>query len=451
MTDRSLHVLIIGASLGGACLAHGLKRAGLGVTVYERKQGTNGGSFGSRVSIGPDGSRALRYALPPDLYETFIATCAEPPRHLTVYSEKLNELFSESLTMASHEGRDSVACLRSASPVTLRQLLLTGIEDVVHFGKEFTRYERRSDGMITAFFADGTSAVGDVLVGADGWQSRVRCQYLPHSEVQDYGLVATTGQVPLYQAASLLPYEKMLSGISVVCNRRGPSFIVQPMEFKWDHQGNLKHNVNGVSAALIAAWPGVLHNTIGDHLAWGFMTSCRVLEPELHADRGNKLIDAVAGAAKRWHPALRALIQLTDPATATVTRVLVSRPLDPWQATGVTLVGNAGYARIPDGAVGVTAALRGAATLCRLLAEAMTKRHPVVAAIHEYETQILRPGFAAGGVYSRCLNRKARAQAKIIGSVLATGTLTRLHAANWVPRWRRHLAGEFGWVQGDAQ
>src|SRR5258708_607594 len=358
MPDQSPHVLIIGASLGGTCLAHGLKRVGLRVTVYEREQGKRSSFFGSRVSIGPDGSRALRYALPPDLYETFIAMCAEPPRHLTVYSEELDELFSDSLLMAGHEDANSVVRLRSASPMALRQLLLTGIEDIVKFGKEFIRYERRPDGRITAFFADGTAAVGDVLVGADGWQSRVRRQYLPHSAIQDYGLVATTGQVPLCQAASLLPREKMLHGISFIYSRRGSSFIAQSMEFKWDREGNLKDNVNSVAAALITTLPGTLHDATGDHLTWGFMTASRELHPQLTAHRGSELVDAVAGAAKRWHPAWQALIKLTDPATAKATRALVSRPLSPWEATEVTLIGGAGYVRIPDPGVGVTAALR---------------------------------------------------------------------------------------------
>ena len=48
--------------------------------------------------------------------------------------------------------------------MTLRQVLLTGLEDVVHFDKTFTRYEQRDDGTVTAHFADGTSATGDLLV-----------------------------------------------------------------------------------------------------------------------------------------------------------------------------------------------------------------------------------------------------------------------------------------------
>ncbi len=223
------------------------------------------------------------------------------------------------------------------------------------------------------------------------------------------------------------------------------------MEFKWDREGNPKDNVNSLAAALITTWPGMLYDSIGDHLTWGLMTASRVLDPELIAHRGSELVDAVANAAKRWHPALQALIKLTDPATAAATPTLVSRPLSQWEATEVTLIGGASYVRIPDPGVGVTAALRGAATLCRLLAEAATERRPVVAAIREYETQILQSGFATSRAYSRCLNRKARMNGGVMGPVLAVGTLTRLRAANRIPGLRRRIAGEFSWLQGGTQ
>jgi hypothetical protein len=64
---------------------------------------------GNRVGIDADGKRALR---------------AKPPE----------------------EDRDE-----SVSRMTLRQVLLTGVEDVVHFDKDFSRFEQHPDGRVTAW------------------------------------------------------------------------------------------------------------------------------------------------------------------------------------------------------------------------------------------------------------------------------------------------------------
>lgn len=65
MKTNSLQVIIIGAGTGGLCLAHGLKRAGIGVRVYERDRTRRDGLHGYRVGISPAGSQALKSCLPP--------------------------------------------------------------------------------------------------------------------------------------------------------------------------------------------------------------------------------------------------------------------------------------------------------------------------------------------------------------------------------------------------
>jgi 2-polyprenyl-6-methoxyphenol hydroxylase-like FAD-dependent oxidoreductase len=81
------------------------------------------------------------------------------------------------LALAHALGRAGVSCAVYEAQPSCTDCL----EDQVHFGKEFTRYDQQTDGTVTALFADGSSASGQVLVAADGAHSPVRAQYLPQA------------------------------------------------------------------------------------------------------------------------------------------------------------------------------------------------------------------------------------------------------------------------------
>ena len=80
MTTTSPRVLVIGAGTGGLALAHELVRQESTCASSNVTQCATEGLHGYRVGIDPDGSRALHALLPPDLYDTFVATCARAPR-----------------------------------------------------------------------------------------------------------------------------------------------------------------------------------------------------------------------------------------------------------------------------------------------------------------------------------------------------------------------------------
>ena len=97
------------------------------------------------------GARDSRSWAPPlhtslqDLYEIYFATRA--PR----YTNKLSEQLSEVRLLEERPNTDPVNSEKSISRMTLRQVLFTGLEDVVHFGTTFKRYEQDPDG--TGLFA----------------------------------------------------------------------------------------------------------------------------------------------------------------------------------------------------------------------------------------------------------------------------------------------------------
>ncbi len=175
MNGRAFHVIIAGGGLGGLCLAQGLKKAGVSVAVYERDRTRTDRLQGYRIHIDPRGSRALYQCLPGDLFETFDSTGGVATRAFNIVSHRLDELLHIDLT--KFPVTDLIARHRSVSRMTLRQVLLAGLDDVVHFDKRFNRYEETPDGRVVAHFDDGSSAIGDILVGADGGNSRVRASF----------------------------------------------------------------------------------------------------------------------------------------------------------------------------------------------------------------------------------------------------------------------------------
>jgi hypothetical protein len=266
MSASSLRVIIVGAGTGGLCLAQGLKRAGIDVAVYERDRTRRDGLQGYRVGIDPDGSRALHACLPPELFETFVATCARPPRYFSMLTEQLAEV----LCLEERRPTDPIDSEKPVSRMTLRQVLLTGVEDVVSFDRAFTHYEHRPDGRVTAFFEDGSSATGDVLVAADGSNSRVRRQYLPHTALVDSGLLGITAKVPLTEGTERLLPDKVFHGVSMVFAPKGYSCILHVMEFPWDTDGRVKDGIGGSDADLLETWPGLLYDNTRDYIMWGF-------------------------------------------------------------------------------------------------------------------------------------------------------------------------------------
>jgi 2-polyprenyl-6-methoxyphenol hydroxylase-like FAD-dependent oxidoreductase len=69
-----LRVAIVGAGIGGLCLAQGLHRAGVDVTVHERRHARDDWLQGYRIHVNPHGSRALRDCLPPQRWAAFLGT-----------------------------------------------------------------------------------------------------------------------------------------------------------------------------------------------------------------------------------------------------------------------------------------------------------------------------------------------------------------------------------------
>jgi cation diffusion facilitator CzcD-associated flavoprotein CzcO len=75
---RGPRVAVVGAGLGGLCLAQGLVRAGIDVQIYERDAAFGTRRQGYRLHVDSRAGLSLEKCLPPELFRLFLATTGRP-------------------------------------------------------------------------------------------------------------------------------------------------------------------------------------------------------------------------------------------------------------------------------------------------------------------------------------------------------------------------------------
>jgi 2-polyprenyl-6-methoxyphenol hydroxylase-like FAD-dependent oxidoreductase len=437
MEKKALHVIIVGAGTGGLCLAHGLKRAGISVAVYERDRTRKDGLQGYRVGISPAGSYALSQCLSPQLYDLFVATCARPPQYFNMLTEQMSEL----LSMERFSGDDDVNSEKSVSRMTLRQVLLTGLEDVVSFDKKFSHYEHYSDGRVIVSFEDRTQAICDVLVGADGAGSRLRRQRLPQARMEETGILSIGGKLPITPESKALISDKVFNGVSLVMAPKGYGAIIHVMEFKWDRAG-VKSNVGGNDADLISQWPGMLYDNTRDYIMWGVWGARQNLPADPTRLSVEEQLDVAREMVEDWHPNMRRLIDLTDLSTVFSVNIRTSVPLEPWETSNVTLLGDAVHTMTPGRGVGANTALRDAALLSKRLIEVEAGRKPLIEALHEYEVEMLAYSKDAVLESRKQMDARSISHKPVLGRMQLAVARAAMRLVNAVPLFKRKMLAQ---------
>jgi 2-polyprenyl-6-methoxyphenol hydroxylase-like FAD-dependent oxidoreductase len=153
-------IAIVGAGLGGLALARVLHVQGIDAVVYEREPARGARGQGGMLDI-HSGQRALREA---GLLDQFFAIARGEGQDMRLLEPDGTLLLQEDTPDDASLARPEV------DRADLRALLLDSLPgDVVRWGHAFAS---AGDGLV--HFADGGSAPYDLLVGADGAQSRVR-------------------------------------------------------------------------------------------------------------------------------------------------------------------------------------------------------------------------------------------------------------------------------------
>jgi salicylate hydroxylase len=437
LLPKPLHVVVIGGGIGGLALAQGLKQSGVSVAVYERDRTTTDRVQGYRVHINPTGSVALHECLPPHLFEAFARTCGKPGKGIRFVTERGKILLSLDVMEAQKRfSGEGVAQHRSVSRITLRQILLSGLDGVVHFGKTFMRYEERPDGRVVAHFEDGTSAEGDVLVAADGGGSRVRRQFLPQAQRIDTGIVGIAGKVFLNEQTRRQIAPELLQNMTLASGKGGFCLFVALQEI----DGVASGEFGGTDKATQTS---AHFDNAKSYLMWAFGAKREKFGlPEQTDDlSGEALRGAVlkAIAARRWDGRFQTLVRLADAETINALTIRTSVPIASWHTQRVTLLGDAIHAMTPYRGIGANVALKDAMLLCRALTAASRGERPLHDVIHDYETAMTRYGFRAVRTSLHAMN-----QAIIDSPVKSALSRTALRIINRVPAFKRRMMERMG-------
>lgn len=379
----SLRVIVAGGGVGGLCLAQGLVKQGVDVTVYERDATATARGQGYRLRIDRHGTRALRACLPGDLFDLFQATSSRPyPPVGRIYDDQLNLLYTHADPTATV---DAETAARGVNRLTLRQVLLAGLGDRVRFGAAVTGFEATAEG-VRVRLADGRVDTADLLVGADGLGSAIRTGLAPEAIVLDTGLRAIYGMTPLDDhLESALPGE-LFSGTSLL---QGPQRRTIAL-------GSYQP-VLGQQEAVRRYAPYAHVDTVASYLKWVMvapMEAYPFTEEEFWSARPEWLAAQAREFVRGWHPDLVELVRRGLPKVTTPIAIRAAASLPDWPSGPVTLIGDAIHATTPVGGTGANTALRDAAELCARLSGVST-RDQLIDAVHGYEIEMRQYGEAA--------------------------------------------------------
>jgi 2-polyprenyl-6-methoxyphenol hydroxylase-like FAD-dependent oxidoreductase len=396
-----VRVVIIGAGVGGLCLAQGLRQAGIDVRVCERDSAVDSRYQGFRIGIGGPGLDSLRECLPQRLHPLLEATTGDLNGSRRIVDPHLTEVGE----------LDPMFGGLATDRRVLRHLLLGGLTTLVEFGKQLSHYTELADGTVRASFTDGTTLTADLLVGADGVNSAIRRQLLPHARLGDAGFGGVLGRTTLTER-----FAELVPGFGTIVKGGSASLMLGTMRFRRpprEAAAELAPDVDLPDTTSYLRWvllqppttattatTTTTHATGHAHAATGVPAQGEPLKTTLSEGTdtpGPKITscpqEAVLEAIDGWHPLLVDLVRQAD-AVAALTNMRYAKDIPHWGTRPVTLLGDAVHVMPPSGGLGANTAFLDAATLVRELSRVDTPGD-LLPAVERYEHAMLEHGFAA--------------------------------------------------------
>ncbi|KQZ52904.1 MULTISPECIES: NAD(P)/FAD-dependent oxidoreductase [Ensifer] len=392
MTIPFIDVAIIGGGPGGLTLAQGLRKNGIDTAVFERDQVRSDYVQGFRMRIRQRGIDALQANLPAHLFQAFLDTLGLAPTENLVLDETFQRL--ENTSQGSGEPEDT-HIEKSVSRITLRQILLSGLDGLFHTDKRFERYEQLADGTVLAHFSDGSAVHANLLVGADGAGSAVRRQLLPDLKSIDTGVRRLAGKITIDEAERQGISPLLTEFNTNIRPRDGRGLMIT--SHRVDPSAYARHDFIGREDPGHADIPGFHFNNSTSYTWWNTAYDTDELGPDELLERlnGAALIETLLHRIRHWDERILNLIRHSDPSTVAFLKVKSSTPGAIWQSGPVTLLGDAIHAMTYFRALGGNTALYDSGLLVRELVAARRHGKPLLAALNDYENAMREHGYEA--------------------------------------------------------
>jgi FAD-dependent urate hydroxylase len=328
----NLKAIIIGAGIGGLTTGIAFKRAGYQVELYDRVRELR--PAGAGISLWSNGVKVMNaLGLGDEIHK--IGGEMNRMTYLSKENEALNDI--DLLPLIDQVGQRPYPVSRSE----LQSMLLEQL------GKEYVKLETKCIGVkeegnqVTAIFEDGSTATGDVLIGADG----------VHSVLRNY----VTQQKPEPRYADYVNWNGLVDASPELADKH--SWVI--------------YVGDGKRASMMPVG--------GDRFYYFFgvpMEKGTVVEPK---DRREEL----AGLFEGWPEPVQNLIQKLNPLETNRLEIHDLDPLEKLARGRVVLVGDAGHATTPTLGQGGCQAMEDAEILCRYL---VTTNISVEDALQRYES-----------------------------------------------------------------
>ncbi|WP_299040302.1 NAD(P)/FAD-dependent oxidoreductase [uncultured Pseudokineococcus sp.] len=414
----TLRVVVIGGGIGGLALAAGLRRTGVDVVVHDRDVDPSV-TGGYHITLDTPAQQALRGLLEPELYERLLASASAVRRRPTdVWFDWRGRLLGD-LEVGGLDP-DSIDVDR----ITLRLLLAEAAGDSLVLGSTCTAVDREPGpaGQVRATFTDGSTAHGDLLVGADGPHSLVVRHLAGNPTSRPAGIIGISGRT---SAADLDPDETARLGprSSLTVGPRGTALYTGYL----DPDGFAVIDAPHARAAV----------TTGPTYIWGAMFSEATAPEGLRDQHGTQLRETTLEAlrATGWGEKPLQVIARTAAETVAAYRFNVGpqhpREMAPWPAGSITALGDAVHATPPTAGKGAGTAIIDAHQLVTELVAVRAGTQTLHTAVSAFETDMRHRGSAVIALSMTTVNRS------LAGASPAASAITR--ASMPLLAWRTAL------------